>query len=505
VTAAGSLPLRRALIGLGVVGLVIGSILFAIVAKSDAAAAPLLEAVLTLLIGWSFIGTGLYAWDRRPANLIGPVMVCVGFAWFLGELKVSDVPLVATIGFMANSLAISLLIHLLVVFPAGRTRGALDRFFVGYGYFAGGFVAAFPIVFYNPPSDPDCTGCASSNPLLISDNLDVVNAIFGTLSIVTIPILVALLIHLVRRARRADPAERRGQTPVWWAGGATVFLFGAALVTNLSPEEGNYDDVIWYLANFVLATVPFAFLLGLLRTRLSEADVVAEENVRLDAELQARLDELRESRARIVQAGDAARRKLERDLHDGAQQRLVGLALDLRLAREKLEDDPKTAATMLDDASAELARATEELRELARGIHPAVLSDRGLEAAVESLAKRAPLPVEIDASAEGPLPEPVESAAYFVVAEALTNVVKHSGADRAEVGIRRSDGRLMIEVRDDGSGGANPAGSGLRGLADRVAALDGRLEVDGSTGRGTVVRADIPLARATAPPTRRLR
>jgi signal transduction histidine kinase len=287
--------------------------------------------------------------------------------------------------------------------------------------------------------------------------------------------------------------ERRSQEPVWWAGGATVFLFAATLLTNLGPESGNYDDVVWYIANLVIATVPFAFLFGLLRTRLSEADLVAEENVRLDAELQARLDDLRESRARIVQAGDAARRKLERDLHDGAQQRLVGLALDLRLAREKVEDDPEAAGAMLDEASAELARATDELRELARGIHPAVLSDRGLEAAVESLAKRAPLPVEIDASLDGRLPGPVESAAYFVVSEALTNVVRHSGADRVEVGIRRDNGRLVVEVADDGAGGADPTGSGLRGLADRVAALDGRLRVDDPAGGGTIVRADIPI------------
>jgi signal transduction histidine kinase len=494
-------PLRRALVGFAAVGFLTGVIVFAIVAKSEAADAPVVEAVLTLLIGWSFIGTGLYAWDRRPANLIGALMICVGFGWFLSELKVSDLPLVATIGFVTNSLPISFLIHLLIVFPSGRPRGRLDRFFILYGYLAGGLVAAIPVLFYNPATDPDCTGCASSNPLLVSDNLDLVNGIFGALSAVTLPVLAALIVHLVRRARTADPAERQGQAPVWWAGGATLFVFGAALVTNFSPEGGNYDDAVWYTANFVLATVPFAFLLGLLRTKLSEADVVAAENVRLDAELQARLDELRDSRARIVQAGDAARRKLERDLHDGAQQRLVGLALDLRLAREKLDDDPRAAAAMLDAASTELARATDELRELARGIHPAVLSDRGLSAAVESLARRAPLPVEIDAPLEGQLPEPVESAAYFVVSEALTNVVKHSGADRAEVGIRRSDGRLLVEVRDDGSGGADPAGSGLRGLADRVAALDGRLEVDGATGRGTVVRADIPLTRTTAPPT----
>jgi signal transduction histidine kinase len=491
VTAA--TPLRRALGALGLAGALLGVITFVVVVTSDAPAAPLLEACLTILIGWSFIGTGLYAWDRRPSNLVGPLMVCVGFAWFLSELKVSDLPLPAAVGFLCNSLAISFLIHLLIIFPSGRARERIDRFFIAYAYFAGGLVAAFPVLFYNPASDPDCHHCTSSNPLLIHDNLDLVNGIFTTLSAVSIPIVVALVVHLVRRAKGAAEDERRSQAPVWWAGGATMFLFGAALVTNLGPENGNYDDVVWYLANLVLATVPFAFLLGLLRTKLSEADLVAEENVRLDAELRVRLEELRESRARIVEAGYTARRKLERDLHDGAQQRLVGLALDLRLARERLEDDPQAAAEMLDEASAELARATEELRELARGIHPAILSDRGLGAAVESLAQRAPLPVEIDASVEGRLPEPVEAAAYFVVSEALTNVVRHSGADRAEVGIRRDNGRLVVEVADDGTGGADPAGSGLRGLADRVAALDGRLRVDDPAGGGTFVRADIPI------------
>jgi signal transduction histidine kinase len=491
----GMSPLRRALAGLAVVGVLVGIACFVMVADSDAPTAPLLEANLTILIGWSFIGTGLFAWDRRPSNLIGLLMVAVGFSWFLGEFRNTDIPAAAAIGFALNNLPIAILIHLLIVFPSGRARGRLDRFFIGYGYVAGGLIAAIPIFFYNPAEDPDCGGCVSSNPLLIHPNLDLVHAIFSTLSAVSIPVIIALIVHLVRRARRAGPAERRSQAPFWWAGGATMFLFAAALVTNLGPESGNYDDVIWYLANLVIASVPFAFLLGLLRTRLSEADVMAEENVRLDAELQARLDELRASRVRILQAGDDARRKLERDLHDGAQQRLVGLALDLRLAREKLDDDPSAAAAMLDEASAELARATAELRELARGIHPAVLSDRGLQAAVELLADRAPLPVRIDASLDGRLPEPVEAAAYFVIAEALTNVVRHSGAQRAEIGVRRDDGRLLVEVSDDGGGGADTEGSGLRGLADRVAALDGNLEVAGAAGTGTTVRADIPLAR----------
>jgi signal transduction histidine kinase len=223
------------------------------------------------------------------------------------------------------------------------------------------------------------------------------------------------------------------------------------------------------------------------------AAALALENERLEAELRARLEELRSSRARIVQAADAERRRLERDLHDGAQQRLVALAVTLRLARSKVESDPAAAAELLDEASSELGTATEELRELARGIHPAVLTDRGLEAALGALAGRAPVPVELLAVPDGRLPGPVESAAYFVVAEALTNVAKYAQATHAEVRVEQSNGRVLVEVSDDGVGGADPArGSGLRGLADRLAALDGRLEVTSPGASGTVVRAEMP-------------
>jgi signal transduction histidine kinase len=228
---------------------------------------------------------------------------------------------------------------------------------------------------------------------------------------------------------------------------------------------------------------------------IAAAAALALENERLNAELRARVEELRASRARIVEAADAERRRLERDLHDGAQQRLVALALNLRLASSKLEADPAAARGLLEEAAAELADATTELRELARGLHPAVLSDRGLRPALEALAGRAPLPVEIGDSPAERLPAPVESASYFVVAEALTNVARYAEASRAQVAVWRSDGRVEVEVRDDGIGGADPdAGSGLRGLADRVAALDGRLEVISPAGGGTTIRAVIPCA-----------
>jgi signal transduction histidine kinase len=218
------------------------------------------------------------------------------------------------------------------------------------------------------------------------------------------------------------------------------------------------------------------------------------ENERLQAQLRARVEELRTSRARIVEAGTAERRRLERNLHDGAQQRLVALSLTMRLAQAKLHSDPDKAEALLGGAQDELARALEELRELARGIHPAVLSDSGLRPALEALAGRSPVPVELEGTPPERLPPPVEAAAYFVIAEALTNVVKYSGASQARVSVSRGNGHAVVEVADDGVGGADPGrGSGLRGLADRISALDGTLVLSSPEGAGTLLRAEIPV------------
>jgi PAS domain S-box-containing protein len=222
----------------------------------------------------------------------------------------------------------------------------------------------------------------------------------------------------------------------------------------------------------------------------------AAEEALLRREIEAaRTEELRASRARIVEAADAARRKIERDLHDGAQQRLVSLALDVRVARGRVEKDPSTAGPFLERMGRELQEASAELRELARGIHPAVLSERGLGPAVAALAQRATLPVEILDVPDGRLPLRCETTAYFTVAEALTNVAKYAGATHATVRLACDDGELVVEVRDDGCGGADPgAGSGLSGLADRVGAADGELSVVSPIGEGTLVRAVLPLA-----------
>jgi PAS domain S-box-containing protein len=223
----------------------------------------------------------------------------------------------------------------------------------------------------------------------------------------------------------------------------------------------------------------------------------AEEALRVKEIDAARTEELRASRVRIVQAADAARRKIERDLHDGAQQRLVSLALEVRLARSQVEKDPTKAAPFLERFGDELMEASAELRELARGIHPAVLTERGLAPAIASLAARAPVPVEVLDVPGDRLPSAVETTAYFTVAEALTNVAKYAEANEATVRVACEDSDLVVEVRDDGIGGADPGGgSGLSGLADRVEAVDGSLSVESPPGAGTLVRAVLPLAVA---------
>jgi signal transduction histidine kinase len=221
---------------------------------------------------------------------------------------------------------------------------------------------------------------------------------------------------------------------------------------------------------------------------------IALENGRLHAELRARLEELRGSRARIVEAAQNERQLLERNLHDGAQQRLIALSLHPSLLEARVNGGPEVRAG-LDQARREIAASLAELREIARGIHPAVVSGHGLAVALEQLAVRAPVPVELRVEIEGRLAEPLEVAAYYVVSESLANVAKHAQAKAARVEIVKVNGQLMLEIVDDGIGGADSErGTGIRGLADRVEALNGRLRVWTPRGGGTRVKAEIPCA-----------
>jgi signal transduction histidine kinase len=581
--------LRLALIGIGLAGLVAGGVALAIALSSDHAEDVQIGAVVfTPLIGWSFIATGLFAWWRRPENRFGALMTAVGFVWFLAALTASDLPALFAIGGITSALPYALLLHMLVAFPSGRLETRWERILVGLAYFDCAVPQLVGVLFLNT-TDPDvCTGCPA-NPILISDQVVVSGIAYGVQALIGIFGITAIAVLLVQRWRAASAALRSALTPVLLTGLLAAILLCLSLLGDVTGIHAA-EDLIDILAAAAMASVPFAFLVGLLHSRLSRASAVSDlvarlaeagrrrglrdalaealgdpslslaywvpqqqgyvdaeghpvelpasggstvctpvrhegrpvamichdamletepelvqavaaaaglalENERLDAELRARVEELRASRARIVRAAEEERRRLERDLHDGAQQRLVSLALNLRLASAKLESEPESAKELLDETSRELGEATSELRELARGLHPAVLSDRGLHPALEALAGRAPLPVELAGPPPEGLPPAVESASYFVVAEALTNVARYAGASHAEVRVSRANGRVEVEVRDDGVGGADPAaGSGLRGLADRVAALDGRLEVVSPQGEGTVVRAVIPCA-----------
>ncbi|MFF8732654.1 sensor histidine kinase [Streptomyces sp. NPDC015171] len=258
------------------------------------------------------------------------------------------------------------------------------------------------------------------------------------------------------------------------------------------------------LKQWTITTWPTAFgvavlgllLMGLCCYVLGIAAGARAELTRLliasrESELDAKVVELARSRFRLVDAFEAERRRIERDLHDGAQQRLVALTMTLGLAR--LDAPPGTLADQLAKAHDEAGKALEELRELIHGIHPKILADYGLEAAVADAADRSVVPVDVDLRLPGRLPQGVEAAAYFVVCEALANVAKHSGADRAQVSGGHRDGRLFLQVRDDGRGGADPsAGSGLTGLADRVAVLDGRLALSSPPGGPTLLLVEFP-------------
>src|SRR4051794_28059197 len=279
----------------------------------------------------------------------------------------------------------------------------------------------------------------------------------------------------------------------------------AAAVASESPDGGPFaleyrivradGEVRWVLDRGQLVTGPRGRLwmdgaiFDITERRAAEE---AQRHREIEA---ARTAELQASRARIVEAADAARRRIERDLHDGAQQRLVSLVLEATLARTRFEADPRSAGPFLERLGAELTKASAELRELARGIHPAVLTDRGLAPAIAVLAARAPFPVEVLEVPGERLEPATETTAYFTVAEALTNVAKYAQATHATVRLALDDGTLAVEVRDDGVGGAQPdAGSGLTGLGDRIGAVAGELHVVSPPAEGTLVRAVLPAS-----------
>jgi PAS domain S-box-containing protein len=813
-------PVRRPWVAVLPAGLAAGGIAFALVATSDHQDAPLVEGLLGLLLGWSFIGSGLFAWERRPQNRTGRLMVGVGFVWFLTALTASNASVPYTLGAAVGAVPLAVFVHLLFAFPNGHLESRAERILVASGYPIALLANLTSLLVDSTPTD-DCSNCPS-NAFLIAANDTIANALTVFWNCIGGAFMIVAAVLLVRRWRASTAPARRILVPVYVGGLASVLLLAVGF--SLSQLSGGAGDAVVTVGLIAFMSVPFLFLAGLLRTRLARTGATqllqetgespsleeAEANLRrllndptlrllcedlggyvdsggrpveapeespaaavtrldyagepiaavvhdpalreepellddvlsaarvalvkdrsvralraserrnralLDAipdnmfrirgdgtyldfhtsrpealslkpdriigtrihehlppeDVAARMEavrrvietgvpesfevqvvegsgrvsdrevrmvrsgedevlaitrdvtdrkraeeevlrqrdflstvvntaksifcvvtpegsivrfnafceqltgltddedargrpfwelfaapedatairgafeadvpglehehrwittsgerrlvswsvtplvdesgeerrllhgvdvthekrqqeELRRSRSRIVEAESAERRRLERNLHDGAQQRLVTLSLALRMVQARLAADPRGAAEMLSAASAELALALEELRELARGIHPAILSDRGLPVALEALAARAPLPVEIDSVPAERLPQQIEAAAFYVVSESLTNVAKYAQASYARVRVTCEDGHALIEVVDDGIGGADAVkGSGLRGLADRVEALDGRFFVDSPPGGGTSVRAAVPL------------
>jgi signal transduction histidine kinase len=541
-----------------------------------------LELVATLAVGWSFVASGLVAWERRPDDRVGLILVLTGFAWFAGRLAWSREPELFTFGTFMESAHLLGLGYLLVAFPGGRLQTPLERRIL-----ASAVVVIFPMqLLWMALGMGDAHGCGCpANLLEVTRQPDLSlgivraqQALGGLLALITVGILV-------RRWREASPPLRFAIAPLLWTGAAT-FAFVLLRVINDAFDEplGHWVDV---LGDLSFTAVPVAYLVGVLRTTLarggvarllvelegpdapgrlrdalaralrdpsvsvaywlpdagryadldgrpvelpapdaeravtvverdgrriaalvhdraladepelvdsvSAAAALALDNERLQAELRARLEELRASRGRIVAAAQDERRRIERNLHDGTQQRLVSIAMALGLADARMTSDPEAARPIVREARRAIGEALDELRELSQGIHPGILTERGLEPALDELAYRAGVPLRLDVSLAERLPAQVEAAVYFLVSESLTNVAKHARASEVSVSVGRRNGVAVVEVADDGIGGVDTTrGSGLRGLRDRIEALGGRFGCASRNGAGTVVHAEIP-------------
>jgi len=543
------------------------------------------DAPLALLVGWSFIGSGLVAWWQRPHNRLGPAMVFTGFAWFATFLTDAHHPWLFTLGTALESVYLVGFVFIVLSFPSGRLQGWMERSLV---LAAVALVSVVEIVslFFTDTQAVLCSGCPN-NAFELDRNDGVANGILQGQRIAGALLALVAVGLLVRRWRGASEPERRSVAPVLWAGSATIVVLAVSIANDAAG--GPLGQAAKLALSAVFASVPIAVLVVLLQRRLARsavAGLVVElgergkgaadlrdalaralgdpslelaywfaagrqyvdadgravelpqpdearvatvverggrpvaalvhdaalgenlelvesvcaaaaltlENERLQAELRARLAELRASRARLVEAGATERRRIERDLHDGAQQRLISIAMSLGLAEARLPGDPHSVAPIVREAREAIALALAELRELSQGIYPSILSERGLAAALDELARGAALPVALVVSLPARLAPPLEAAAYFVVSEALANAAKHSHANEARITARAVGETLMVEIADDGIGGAGGAGSGLRGLADRVEALGGSFTVASPPGRGTTIRAELPCS-----------
>jgi signal transduction histidine kinase len=570
------------------VGIVVAALaMAALLVPSNMTAFPPEARLAAIGVGLAIAASGMVAWERRPANPIGPFLVLAGVLWIVGRMQgAAWAPLGLTAN-LANSLAQAVLIAILIAFPTGRITSRAGWAIV--------ILAVVSIVGANLSQvmaleTRHTAAIDGPNPLYVPMDPAVRTVLQVGFQLGVYVSALGGFAWLIARWWRASRPARRTYTPIFAAGIAigVISLVTEMLVDRggLTPAETQTVQTIQILA---FALFPAGILVGVLRDRMARgavADLVVElgdnppperlqealartlgdpsleivywsepfrgyvdgdgtpvelptndeergvtllersgkplaailhdptladdpklvaavgaaswlaiDNDRLNQEVRSQLAEVRASRSRIVEAADAERRRIERNLHDGAQQRLVALSLALRRARALVPADaePDLSST-LEAASEQLRTALAELRELARGIHPAILTSAGLGPALQSLAGDSIVPVAVAIDLPEDVPDSVAVAVYFVVAEALANVAKYADATQVELTAASDGDELRIEVADDGRGGADrSAGSGLRGLDDRVAALGGRLDVRSPAGQGTQIVARLPL------------
>lgn len=403
--------------------------------------------LIDFVVGQTYLVGGLFAWGRQPRNRTWLLMIGVGFGWFVGNLAGSTDPVLHAIGVIFADLDAIFLNALILAYPFGSVEGRADRFVVVTA--AVGLTAA-NLLFY------------------VTGNL-APNLVIGLF------ITGALAVLVPRRWWLAPPQLRRVLGPAVLAISVTLLAIGSAIAIRLVGISGEASSLLLSVRDIGVLVIPIGFVVG-------SFQLVEEE--------------LRMSRARIVEATDAERRRLERDLHDGAQQRFVSLSIALRVLRSRLGPDVSPeVARIMDSASEELKAGISELRELAHGIHPAVLTGEGLPGALAALAERSSVTTEVRCPDQR-FSAAVEATVYFVASEALANIEKHASASRASIVVSVDGDRLHLSVRDDGRGGLDVSrGSGVVGLADRVSAIGGRLDVASPRGHGTSIEASIPLPR----------
>jgi signal transduction histidine kinase len=498
-----------------------------------------------LLTGWCLIGCGLAAWSRRPQSLSGGLLAAAGFAWFLPDFAATGAGLLYWLGAHARYLHRGPLVQLVMTYPRGRVRGRVEYAAVAAGYAA---AAVLPI-WDSKAGSVALAAClitiavgrymraagyerrmrrsalqataflaggvaaialfrlAKSVPVIMTGTLVAYEAMLCVLA-------AGLLVGLVRwpwdRAEVADLVVELSETPSgtlrdelaralgdpslqvgYWLSQSAAYVDAAGRPVVVPPMGSGRVTTVERDGQPIAVLVHDPAVLGDpgLVEAVSSAARLGVANARLQAEVRARLAELAASRLRIVAAADQERGRLEGRLNDGAQRQLDDLARALRLARQSA--DGQGTAERITRAELQLARTQEDLGQLARGLYPHQLSERGLEAALAALAGDFPLHIELTVTATASSPA-VAACAYFFCSEALANVAKHASASTVQISVTPRTGTIIVEVADDGAGGADPSGRGIQGLADRVQSLGGTLIVTSPPGQGTRLTAEIP-------------